>query len=283
MAADRLGPARPDPAVRAGPAVDAAGREGLDQQRARVVHEHQRVGHPHLQRAGRRAAYAHRAVHRLFVFADVLPGSARPERRGADHEPRARAAMGVDPPQRRRSAVSALGQPDSCGGRLRGQGRAGRRDLHPRLRARAAIPADRQARPVRVPRGARRRVYERQLDRRAGVAAVPRRRLELGARLRLPEHRQQRRRLRSADQVPDDGYGRIPALVQPRLGRRDVLRHRHRDRCVGRARVLPGRGHRCALAQPGRPDQRRRRVRPAQPQRAPVPDARHRFLNLPPY
>ena len=51
-------------------------------------------------------------------------------------------------------------------------------------------------RPARVPRGVRRRVHERAVERRAGVAAVPRGRRELGARLQLSEHRQQRRRAR---------------------------------------------------------------------------------------
>ncbi|CAN0622700.1 protein of unknown function [Burkholderia multivorans] len=47
---------------------------------------------------------------------------------------------------------------------------------------------------------------------------------------------------------------------------------------MGREGVLPRRRHRRALAQPGRADQLRPGLRVAQPERAPVPDARHRFL-----
>ncbi len=51
LAAAGVGAHRPDPAIRAGPALDAAEPARLDQQRAGLVHQHQRVGRAHLQRA----------------------------------------------------------------------------------------------------------------------------------------------------------------------------------------------------------------------------------------
>ncbi len=107
---------------------------------------------------------------------------------------------------------------------------------------------------------------------------VSRGRRELGARLQLPEHRQQRRRIDPADQVSRHRQHRVSALVHARLGRRGILRHRYRHRYLEGARLPAGRRHRGALAQSGRAGERRCGLWFQEQEHQAVSDARHRLL-----
>ena len=272
------GRARPDAAVRPGATRDAAGRARLGQQRARLVHEHQRVGHAHLQRARRRAAFALDAEHRHDVFAHVLRRPPDAERAEPVECARAGAVLAVDTPQCRRSAVPAQRQPDPRGGGLRDQGRATEQTFA-RLYTNLLQYVPITKRDLFVFRAEFGGVFTSgpsngipaSLLFRAGGANSVRgySYLSIGNNV-------------DGSILPTKylvtGSSRVSALVHARLGRRGILRHRHRHRHLERARLPAGRRHRGALAQSGRTGERRPGVWFQEQEHQAVSDARHRLL-----